>query len=55
MLRFGNGKHRSFRAAWMAATVFLAVGFKHAEAVVKSPPSQKPAARVMADRKKPIF
>jgi carboxyl-terminal processing protease len=37
MLRFGNGKHRSFRAAWIVATVFLAVGPSYAKAGPNKP------------------
>jgi carboxyl-terminal processing protease len=37
MLRFGSGKHRSFRAAWIVATVFLAVGPNRTEAGPNKP------------------
>ncbi len=49
MLRFGNGKHRSFQAVWIVTTVLLAIGCKHAKVVAKSPPPQKSAAQIMEE------
>lgn len=52
MLRFGNGKHRSFRVVWIVAAVFLAAQCTHAKVVAKGPPPLKSAARVVRETPK---